>query len=120
MAQVTETYDFNETQRATFHKFQAADYALYNHFYAVLIKKIADELPHDFMEEVMKLKEIMDILKLFCQQHSARPSGVKVKDRVKVKKSRWNEAFVFQVRDCLRMTGEVSLVDWETRELLPP
>ena len=104
-------YNFTEEQRQRHRKFNAADYALYEHF-SKLFQQRVEAQGQTFAEEVAAFKSLLQQVAQFCmvdtQGHAVTLTATK-----------WSDTFQVRRSDCVLMaTPEQELVSMKRREQL--
>ena len=104
-------YNFTEEQRERHRKFNAADYALYEHF-SKLFQQRVEAQGQTFAEEVAAFKSLLQQVAQFCmvdtQGHAVTLTATK-----------WSDTFQVRRSDCVLMaTPEQELVSMKRREQL--
>ncbi|GFR60453.1 galactose-3-O-sulfotransferase 3 [Elysia marginata] len=97
------TPKLNSTINATFHQWAFYDYAIYNHFLTIFLRKIESECL--FYEEVGVYKLMQNDVVKYCRNATHQAS-------LQVPAGKWNEAFSVSAADCTLMsTGENNMID---------
>nr|KAG5700677.1 hypothetical protein BaRGS_015507 [Batillaria attramentaria] len=87
-----EYYVSKDVQLENFERYQMADYMLYRHFHKVLEEKM-EAAGDGFADEVAAFKVTLKRLGKFCTDTK--------KDRLVVRKTRWEAGFTMTRKDCL-------------------
>ncbi|XP_035688260.1 galactose-3-O-sulfotransferase 3-like [Branchiostoma floridae] len=90
--------NFTQKMLDNFKNFSAADFAIYNHFYAKLSKEIAKE-GQDFVEEVTQFQNILADVGHYCRTPHKAPV-------LWLEKSKWNARFSIDVKFCTLLRKE--------------
>ncbi|XP_078656023.1 galactose-3-O-sulfotransferase 2-like [Branchiostoma floridae x Branchiostoma belcheri] len=90
--------NFTQEMLHNFENFSAADFAIYKHFYAKLLKEIAQE-GQDFVKEVSQFKHILVEVGHYCRTPHKPPV-------LWIEQSKWNARFSINVQFCSLLRRE--------------
>ncbi|XP_070211856.1 galactose-3-O-sulfotransferase 2-like [Littorina saxatilis] len=109
---VSHDHNLTAVEKDTHRAFNAADYALYEHFTQLFDKKVKAE-GEDFGKEVNTYKSLLQEAAAFCANVKEQ------KANLTVNATAWSGSFEFRASDCGIMTsGEQRLVDFMRSEQL--